>query len=159
MQSCFRWLLWSKGNYADSWSKWFGRYKRQIGIENGACVFHSFRHHFKDALRNAGVSGDINDALTGHAGGGVGRSYGAKETIRRFGLPRLAEAVAKVEYPGLDLGHLMPTKSPEVSEAPKFTTDSQRLTEAAGRPFDKGAQKKEAESASGAVRVSESICD
>jgi hypothetical protein len=26
--------------------------------------------------------------------------------IRRFGLPRLAEAVAKVEYPGLNLSHL-----------------------------------------------------
>jgi hypothetical protein len=37
----------------------------------------------------------------------VGRSYGAKDMIRRFGLPRIAEAVAKVEYSGLDLSHLL----------------------------------------------------
>lgn len=97
-----------KGQYGDHWSKWFGRYIRQIGIANKASVFHSFRHGFKDALRAAGVGEDINDALTGHAGGGVGRSYGAKDIIRRFGLPRLAETVAKVEYPGLDLSHLRP---------------------------------------------------
>jgi len=52
------------------------------------------------------VSEDLNDALTGHSGGGVGRRYGAKEMVRRFGLPRLAEAVAAVKYPGLELSHL-----------------------------------------------------
>lgn len=96
-----------KDGYGEAWSKWFGRYIRSIGITNKASVFHSFRHGFKDALRAAAVSEDVNDALTGHAGaGGVGRKYGAKEMMRRFGLKRLAEAVALVEYPGLDLRHL-----------------------------------------------------
>ncbi len=95
-----------RGGYAEAWSKWFGRYIRTLGIENKSRVFHSFRHGFKDALRASGESEDINDALTGHSGGGVGRSYGAREMIRRFGLPRLAEAVSKVAYPGLDLSHL-----------------------------------------------------
>jgi hypothetical protein len=41
---------------------------------------------FKDALRAAGVSEDVNDALTGHAGAGtVGRTYGAKDMLKRFG--------------------------------------------------------------------------
>ena len=31
---------------------------------------------------------------------------GAKEMVRRFGIERLADAVAKVEYRGLDLSHL-----------------------------------------------------
>ena len=66
------------GGFGESWSKWFGRYIRGLGITNKARVFHSFRHGFKDALRAAGVSEDINDALTGHAGGAsVGRGYGA----------------------------------------------------------------------------------
>jgi hypothetical protein len=52
------------------------------------------------------VSEDLNDALTGHSGGGVERRYGAKEMARRFGLQRLAEAVEAVRYPGLDLSHL-----------------------------------------------------
>jgi len=51
-----------------------GLYIRSIGLTNRARVFHSFRHGFKDALRRAGVSEDLNDALTGHSGGGVGRA-------------------------------------------------------------------------------------
>ena len=58
-----------------------------------------------EAAQRGGISEDVNDALTSHAGGGVGRTYGAGDMIRRFGLPRLAEAVSKVEYAGLDLSH------------------------------------------------------
>jgi integrase len=97
-----------RGGYAEGWSKWFGRYLRSIGIVETSRVFHSFRHSFKDALRAAGIGEDINDALTGHSGGGVGRQYGAKSMVRRFGLAQLHQAVAKVEYPGLDLTHLFP---------------------------------------------------
>ncbi len=64
------------------------------------------RHVFKDALRAAGESQDINDALTGHSGVGAGHTYGAKEMVRRFGLQRLTDAIAKVAYPGLDLSNL-----------------------------------------------------
>ena len=92
------------GGHAAQWTKWFGRYVRQLGIRKP--VFHSFRHGFKDALRAAGESEDINDALTGHSRVGVGHRYGAKEMARRFGLQRLADAVAKVDYTGLDLSHL-----------------------------------------------------
>jgi integrase len=96
-----------KGGFGEAWSKWFGRYIRDLGITNRASVFHSFRHGFKDALRAAGVSEDVNDALTGHAGPGtIGRQYGAKQMIRRFGIATLAAAVSKVAYPGLDLSHL-----------------------------------------------------
>ena len=84
-----------------SWSKWFGRYIRQQGIDRA--VFHSFRHGFTDALRAAGESRDIRRALTGHSGEGTDEGYGAKAMVRRYGLPRLAQAVAKVSYPGLDL--------------------------------------------------------
>jgi len=93
-----------KGSYGDHWSKWFGRYIRSIGITNPTSVFHSFQHGFKDALRAVGVSEEVHDALTGHAGtGGVGRRYGAKDMVRRFGLKRLAEAVALVDYPSVEV--------------------------------------------------------
>jgi integrase len=96
-----------KGGFGEAWSKWFGRYKRGLGITNKASVFHSFRHSFKDALRAAGVAEDLNDALCGQAGhGGVARKYGAKDMVRRFTLPRLADAVSKVTYPGVELSHL-----------------------------------------------------
>jgi integrase len=97
----------SKGGFGEAFSKWFGRYKRSLGIENKKSVFHSFRHGFKDALRAAGVNEDINDALTGHDGGNVvARSYGSDEMVRRFGYPRLKEALEKTRYPGLDLAVL-----------------------------------------------------
>jgi integrase len=44
-----------KGSFGETWSKWFGRYKRSLGIDNPNSVFHSFRHGFKDALRIAGL--------------------------------------------------------------------------------------------------------
>jgi len=96
-----------KGGFGEAWSKWFGRYKRGLGITNNASVFHSFRHSFKDGLRAASVAEDLNDALCGHVGhGGVARNYGAKDMVRRFGLARLADAISKLAYPGLDLSHL-----------------------------------------------------
>jgi integrase len=101
-----------KGGFGEAFSKWFGRYKRDLGIDNSSSVFHSFRHGFKDALRAAGVNEDVNDALTGHSGGNsVARGYGWKDMVRRFGFPTLAGAVDKVEYPGLNLAELRWTPS------------------------------------------------
>jgi integrase len=95
------------GGFGEAFSQWFGRYKRDVGITNPDSVFHSFRHGFKDALRAADVSEDVNDALTGHSGrNAVARGYGAKEMLRRFGLPVLHASVSKASYFGLDLSHL-----------------------------------------------------
>jgi integrase len=95
-----------KGGFGEAWSKWFGRYKRDLGITNKASVFHSFRHGFKDAARAARVSEELHDALTGHIGSSVGRTYGAKDMVRRFGLETLADAVSRIKYPGLDLNNV-----------------------------------------------------
>jgi integrase len=125
-----------KGGFGEAWSKWFGRYIRGLGITNKASVFHSFRHGFKDALRAAEVSEDINDALTGHSGpGSVGRRYGAKQMVRRFGLATLAAAVSKVAYSGLDLsalrypfslGNERDLRSPRLRKAPRLPRTSAR---------------------------------
>jgi integrase len=96
-----------KGGFGEAWSKWFGRYKRGLGITNTASVFHSFRHGFKDAARAARVSEDLHDALTGHTGSSVGRTYGAKDMVRRFGLETLPDAVNSIRYPGLDLSNVL----------------------------------------------------
>jgi len=85
------------GDRGGNWSKWWGRYARdKIGITDRRKVFHSFRHAFKDACRAAGIPEEVHDALTGHAGGGVGRSYGS-------GVPlaRLADAIKAIHYPTL----------------------------------------------------------
>ena len=77
---------------APAWSKWFNRWlgdEAEITAESK--VFHSFRHTFKRHARDAGVSEELHDALTGHSGGGVGRDYGGG-----FGVKRLAEAMALI---------------------------------------------------------------
>lgn len=96
--------LWPELSSADpkyrstAWSKWFNRYLREIvGIPEPSKVFHSFRHTFKRLGRNVRLTEEINDALTGHVGGGgVGRDYGDG-----FGLPTLGEAVAQIVAPSV----------------------------------------------------------
>lgn len=91
--------LWSEvqsdrqGRRAGPWSKWFNRYLRDhAGVADK--VFHSFRHTFKRMARDAKLSEEMHDALTGHSGGGVGRSYG-----RGFGLKALSEAIEQIVEP------------------------------------------------------------
>jgi integrase len=92
-----------------AYSKWFGRYLRAQGVSDTAKVFHSFRHGFKDALRKASPDEELRDALTGHRGPkSVGRDYGAKEMLTRFGIKLLKNAVEKVAYQGLDLSQVRP---------------------------------------------------
>jgi len=112
----------SKGGFGEAFSKWFGRYKRSLGIDNEKSVFHSFRHGFKDALRGAGVNEDVNDALTGHGGGNaVARGYGSDDMVRRFGFTTLNAAIEKAQYPGLNLSHLRWTQS--AKSEPQRSTD------------------------------------
>jgi integrase len=86
-----------------AWTKWFIRHLRSQGVTDETKVFHSFRHLFKDALRRARVPEDLNDALTGHSNATVGRGYGAKESVHRFGVEALKEAVDGVGFKDLDL--------------------------------------------------------
>lgn len=95
----------SKGAYSGSWSKWWGIYARKtIGIFDPRKVFHSYRHGFKDACREAGISEDVSDALTGHTGGGVGRKYGNDN----FPLGPLVRAIALISYPGISVPLIEP---------------------------------------------------
>lgn len=84
-----------------AWSKWWGRYVRKHGITDSRKVFHSFRHTVKDAFRDSGVDIALNDAIMGHTQGNVSASYG-----QGYSLKVLAEAMKKLEFPGLDLEHL-----------------------------------------------------
>lgn len=87
----------------EGWSKWWGRYARKHGITDKRKVFHSFRHLVKDGFRNNGVERTLADVLQGHAVPGVGQDYGDGHSLKVK-----AEALAKLQYPGLDLEHLVP---------------------------------------------------
>ncbi|MQW16682.1 site-specific integrase [Sinorhizobium meliloti] len=73
--------------------------KRVLLINERGVSFHSFRHGFRDALREAGVPIDATRAL-----GGWARSAAVEE---RYGqgarVATLARWMAKIEYPGLVL--------------------------------------------------------
>lgn len=91
-----------------AWSKWWGRYLRNhVGINDRNKVYHSFRHGFQDALRRTTPDEELRDALTGRSSGkSVGRTYGAKEMLRRWGAQTLKRAVDEISYPGLDLSRV-----------------------------------------------------
>lgn len=89
------------GSHTSAWSKKINRFMRKLGITDKRKVFHSFRHNFKDACRRGGIEEAVHDALTGHTNGSVGRSYGMG-----YQVATLAEAMKKIDYPGLDLSHL-----------------------------------------------------
>lgn len=94
-----------------SWSKWFGRYlRRKVGIKDPRKVFHSFRHTFKDACREAGVPEDHHDQITSHSSRGrnVGRGYG-----RGIPLATINISLQRVRYPGVDLPRLLKMRAGE----------------------------------------------
>lgn len=84
----------TNGDVTDLISKRWNHWRRGIGLGGPGLCFHSLRHSFKDRAREACISEEISDALTGHSGGGVGRRYGGSQPLRV-----LADAVAKLRFP------------------------------------------------------------
>jgi integrase len=74
-------------------TKWWGRWCDANGLPDPSLVFHSFRHTFKQACRDAFLPEDLHDALTGHKGGSAGRGYGGHT------LATLNEGLNKVAFP------------------------------------------------------------
>ena len=73
--------------------------KRKLGIVDAGVSFHSFRHLFRDALRECGVPTDTTRALGGWArSGGVEERYGQGTSFAT-----LSKWMGRVEFPGLDL--------------------------------------------------------
>jgi integrase len=88
------------GSLTAAWSKWWGRHARiECGVIDPRKTFHSFRHLWKDAAR-AVMPEEHHDAITGHSNGSVGRTYGSGVPLKA-----LAEAVAKISYPGLQCNY------------------------------------------------------
>ena len=80
------------GNYSQTYSKHINAEYRRLGVSNH---FHSLRHSFRDACREAEISQDIVDYLGGWSGSAsVGRSYGALE----FSLKHLSKALNRIKY-------------------------------------------------------------
>jgi integrase len=83
------------GFMSSPFSKWFGRFKRAAGITNPRLTFHSLRHTFVDALKQAGEDELVIKELVGHANTSIttGR-YG-----KRLNPERLYSAVSRLSWP------------------------------------------------------------
>jgi integrase len=82
-----------KGNYSHNFSKWFGRFMTRIGLSDPSLVFHSFRHGFRDACRDADIPEETAHALGGWATINQGQRYG-----NRGAVPNLHRALQKISY-------------------------------------------------------------
>lgn len=91
----------STGYRSDNFSKFFRCFLDKVGITDPKKVFHSFRHTYRDALREADISREKVRALGGWESGATDDDY-------RSGLKAstLAKDIETVTYPGLDLTHL-----------------------------------------------------
>lgn len=86
------------GRYSHGFSKWFGRFKKRVGFKEPALVFHSFRHGFRDACRNAEIAEETALALGGWATVGQATKYGDRGMV-----PVLDRAIRKLEFGGFTL--------------------------------------------------------
>jgi integrase len=100
----------ARGYLSDHLQKWFSRYLDAVGARAPRTSFHSFRHSFRDALREANAPRDVVLALGGWSTGHVADDYGG-------GLrpSTLARWIGKVRFPGLDLSLLTGQRSPRRS--------------------------------------------
>lgn len=96
-----------------AFSQWWGRYRKSVGVDDPLKVFHSFRHGFQDRLRDTVPDEELREAIQGRSkGASVGRDYGAKEMVARWGVTKLKTAIDSINYPGLDLSRVKPLGVP-----------------------------------------------
>ncbi len=99
------------GYYSSPFSKHFSRFLTRVGVKTRKNAFHSFRHSFEDACRDSDIPKEVMDALQGHGEEGMSGRYG-----RGYVLKKLAEAMGRLQYDGLDLSHLRPRQPPPIAE-------------------------------------------
>lgn len=91
------------GLYSGRFSRWFARFLETCGADEARTCFHSFRHNFRDALRNGGIRTDIAMAVGGWTANSnaVADNYG-----KGFSIRILYDAIALIGYPDIDFEHL-----------------------------------------------------
>jgi integrase len=93
----------STGYVSDNFSKWFANFLDKVEIKDNRKNFHSFRHTFRDALREAEISQERVRELGGWSGSSTEDDYGSGTRPST-----LAREIAKVQYKGLSLDGLRP---------------------------------------------------
>jgi integrase len=86
--------------FGHNFTKWFTRYRRDVGLYEKGVDFHSFRHSATTFMQWAEVPVSIIDALTGHATSGETARY-----TKNFQISQLRQAVDAIDS-RIDLSHL-----------------------------------------------------
>jgi integrase len=89
------------GYISDNFSKWFANFLDKVEIKDSRKNFHSFRHTFRDALREAEIPQDRVRELGGWSSGSTEDDYGSGTRPST-----LAREIAKVRYDELNLSGL-----------------------------------------------------
>jgi integrase len=101
----------AKGFRSIAFSRWFSRFLVSAGAKAPLTCYHSFRHGFRDAARNARIDRDIALTLGGWITGGS-----QSEAADRYGVGYrpsvLFEAISLIKYPELDLSAILHVASP-----------------------------------------------
>ncbi|MHA3916663.1 DUF6538 domain-containing protein [Halovulum sp. GXIMD14793] len=94
----------SDGYYSTNFSKKVNRYLKAIGTHGPKHKFHSFRHNFRDALREGRVDSEVGKALGGWTRGNTSAFdiYG-----NGFRVSRLKDEINRVDYPEVDWSCVM----------------------------------------------------
>lgn len=94
------------GKLSGSFSKFFGRYKRSLGITDKRKVLYSFRHCMKDMLEEAGVPTKYLQRVLGHTTGdgivtdGYGSDLPFNRLVKHFSNVRFPAIPARPWEPG-----------------------------------------------------------
>ena len=81
-----------------------------MAVKHAKLNFHSFRHTYRDAMREADIPDEKVQALGGWSSGKTEDDYG-----NGFKASTLAAEVEKISYPDLDLSHLYPVHTARAS--------------------------------------------
>lgn len=86
------------GSGSEKLSKWFARLLDSLGLSDPALTFHSLRHTFADALREAEATTEAMERIMGWSAGSERARYGSG-----LALTKLHKQMAGVRYEGLNL--------------------------------------------------------
>lgn len=88
--------------FGHNFTKWFTRYRKDVGLYAPGLDFHSFRHSATTFMTWGGVDVRTIDNVTGHATPGETARY-----TKSFQVEQLKQAIDAID-PKIDLGHLLP---------------------------------------------------
>lgn len=89
----------ARGYYSRKITRWFSSYVAKCGVDTERKSFHSLRHAWRDAAREARIPEEIVKVLGGWVREGTAARYGSG-----YSLEVLNTELSKIEFRGLNLG-------------------------------------------------------